>query len=443
MSKNIHTSPNTNYRHKINSKMQKWERVESHHRNEINRIQSLHDLDILDTPPDERFDRITRTAQMVLDVPIALVSLVDTDRQWFKSCVGLNEKEMPRSMSFCSHAIFNEEILIVEDATKDSRFADNPLVTGKPFIRFYAGKPIKGPDEQFLGTFCIMDKLPRKLSKPDKNTLSDFASWIEDEIKNASIEKKLKKTESKLTYIEKTLNEKNENLEKVVRESTAKLIKAERLSAIGELSSRMAHDLRNPLTVISSLNDMLYFQLSKHMDEKQKRQCNLIQNAIQQMDNQIKDVLQFVKTGQLILRSTKVSDIIEVSLTAIQIPSTISVIVDKPKISIVCDREKIIAIVTNLLKNAVDEIKPSGTIEITVDETSTNVRINVIDSGKGIPDEIKAKIFEPLFTTKTSGTGLGLATCQNIAHLHEGTITVSNNPTTFSLSIPKNLEEKW
>ncbi len=114
--------------------------------NEEERIKSLHSLNILDTPPDEKFDRITRTAQIILDVPIALISLVDVNRQWFKSCTGLSATETPRSVSFCSHAILNEDVFVIEDAKKDSRFSDNSLVTGNPFIRFYAGKPIRGPD---------------------------------------------------------------------------------------------------------------------------------------------------------------------------------------------------------------------------------------------------------------------------------------------------------
>lgn len=112
---------------------------------EINRIQSLHDLNILDTPPEERFDRITKIAQIMFDVPIALVSLVDSNRQWFKSCAGLSVTETPRSVSFCSHAILNEDVMTVSDATQDERFANNPLVTGSPNIRFYAGKPIQHP----------------------------------------------------------------------------------------------------------------------------------------------------------------------------------------------------------------------------------------------------------------------------------------------------------
>ena len=150
-------------------------------KNEDARIAALRDLEILDTPPEERFDRITKIAQILFDVPIALVSLVDVNRQWFKSCVGLSARETPRSMSFCSHAILEEDVMTIEDAKNDERFVDNPLVTGDPFIRFYAGKPIKGPTNQPIGTLCIIDKTPRKLSLGDKALLIDLANWVESE----------------------------------------------------------------------------------------------------------------------------------------------------------------------------------------------------------------------------------------------------------------------
>ncbi|HEY0068747.1 MAG TPA: GAF domain-containing protein, partial [Chloroflexia bacterium] len=118
---------------------------------EATRLSALRRLNILDTPPEERFDRITRTATRLFDVPVALVSLVDENRQWFKSCVGLDMSETPRSMSFCAYAIGRDDILLIPDALQDPQFADNPLVTGYPHIRFYAGCPVIAPDGSKLG----------------------------------------------------------------------------------------------------------------------------------------------------------------------------------------------------------------------------------------------------------------------------------------------------
>jgi len=119
--------------------------------NESSRLDTLHALNILDTSHEERFDRLTRLAKRVLGVPIALVSLVDTNRQWFKSKQGLEATETPRDISFCGHAILGDEILVIEDATRDERFHDNPLVTGEPGIRFYAGYPLEEADELMHG----------------------------------------------------------------------------------------------------------------------------------------------------------------------------------------------------------------------------------------------------------------------------------------------------
>ncbi len=150
--------------------------------NEVERIIDLRALEILDTPPEERFDRITRIAQRLFDVPIALVSLVDEDRQWFKSRLGLDAAETPRELSFCAHAILDDGILLVPDAHSDERFRDNPLVTGDPRIRFYAGAPIDSPSGNKMGTLCVIDRKPRELSAEDLATLRDLADMIEKEV---------------------------------------------------------------------------------------------------------------------------------------------------------------------------------------------------------------------------------------------------------------------
>ncbi|MGL5305589.1 GGDEF domain-containing protein [Aeromonas jandaei] len=151
--------------------------------NEKQRLDALRRLAVLDSPAEERFDRITRMARNMFDVPIALVSLVDENRQWFKSCCGLPVLETPREISFCGHAILGEELFVVEDATQDPRFFDNPLVTGEPHIRFYAGHPLEVGDGLKLGTLCIIDRKPRSLSDKDQALLADLASMVESELR--------------------------------------------------------------------------------------------------------------------------------------------------------------------------------------------------------------------------------------------------------------------
>jgi diguanylate cyclase (GGDEF)-like protein len=149
--------------------------------NEKTRVAALRLLNILDTEPEERFDRLTRMAKRIFSVPIAQVTLVDTNRQWFKSSVGMPERETPRDISFCAHAILEDDILLVPDAKKDERFFDNPLVAGKPGIRFYAGCPLKVGAEN-LGTLCVIDDNPREFGEEELQMLRDLAQMAQQEL---------------------------------------------------------------------------------------------------------------------------------------------------------------------------------------------------------------------------------------------------------------------
>lgn len=149
---------------------------------ETQRLRSLITLGVLDTTPEDRFDRITRIACRAFGVPIALVSLVDRNRQWFKSKQGLDACETSREVSLCGHAILQDGPLIVEDALRDPRFADNPLVIGPPNIRFYAGQPVHGVSGLRVGTLCIIDQQPRRLLDEDLKLLADLAGMIDREL---------------------------------------------------------------------------------------------------------------------------------------------------------------------------------------------------------------------------------------------------------------------
>jgi diguanylate cyclase (GGDEF)-like protein len=142
-------------------------------RNESQRIDTLRSLSILDTPPEERFDRLTRLAKRLFGVPIAQVTLVDADRQWFKSGAEPGNTESPRRVSFCAHAILSDDVLLIPDAREDKRFFDNPLVTGDPRIRFYAGCPLK-VDGHNLGTLCVIDDKPRVFTEEEQELLADL-----------------------------------------------------------------------------------------------------------------------------------------------------------------------------------------------------------------------------------------------------------------------------
>ncbi|OSZ67381.1 GAF domain-containing protein [Hydrogenophaga sp. IBVHS2] len=150
--------------------------------NEDQRLAALRDLLILDTDPEERFDRITLFAKSEFDVPMAIISLVDEERQWFKSRVGLGVQETCRDVAFCSHAILGEDCLVIPDALLDHRFSDNPLVRGDPWIRFYAGAPLRLPSGFSVGSLCILDTRPRTIDHTDLAILCSLRDLVVEEL---------------------------------------------------------------------------------------------------------------------------------------------------------------------------------------------------------------------------------------------------------------------
>lgn len=155
--------------------------IESKLTDEAGRLASLRRYDVLDTPPEAPFDRITQLVKTILNVPISAVSLIDVDRQWFKSCIGVDVRETARDISFCTHTIQSRDPLIINDASRDPRFAQNPLVTGAPFIASYAGAPLTTPDGYNIGSLCAIDIVPRQFDDRQIDVLISFAAIVVDE----------------------------------------------------------------------------------------------------------------------------------------------------------------------------------------------------------------------------------------------------------------------
>jgi len=151
--------------------------------NEKERLEAVHEMAILDTNPEERFDDLTKEAMYKLSVPMSTVTIIDDKREWYKSHPGIEKSESERSTSFCGHALLAKDIFVVEDTLKDDRFADNPMVVGPPYIRFYAGIALtEHKTGHAIGVFCIKDIKPRKFNLTDMNILADLASRAEKEL---------------------------------------------------------------------------------------------------------------------------------------------------------------------------------------------------------------------------------------------------------------------
>ena len=150
--------------------------------NEVERLAALRKLNLLDTPPEERFDRITRLTARLFHAPISMITLIDTERQWAKSLYGPASREIPRNLSFCAHTILGDDTFVVPDTRRDARFSDHPMVKEAPFIRFYAGHPISAPDGSKLGAHCILDVRPRRMTETNRKAMKDLAELTRREM---------------------------------------------------------------------------------------------------------------------------------------------------------------------------------------------------------------------------------------------------------------------
>ena len=245
-----------------------------------------------------------------------------------------------------------------------------------------------------------------------------------------------KETQERLLKTEKQLIQQNLSLSEKVDMKSSDLIKSERLTTIGTMASRIAHDLKNPLTIMHTYADMLTPEILSKLDSKDKEKWFRIQNSIFDMHRIIEDVLDFARTNEIKKQKSSFLSILRLAMNHVKSSYGITINFPENDVTLQCDRRKIEGVLSNLINNAVHALDGEGEIDITVSSDVEFVVIQVKDSGQGIPDENMEKIFEPMFTTKNTGTGLGLVICKSIVEQHGGSISVSNNPTTFTVKLP-------
>ena len=414
--------------------------------NEEERLAELINYEVLDTPKETVFDRLTRMASESFDVPIALISLVDRERQWFKSSHGLAAKETARDVAFCSHTILQDEVTVVPDATNDPRFALNPLVQNEPTVRFYAGAPLVTPKGYKLGTICLIDNKPRHdFTEKNKQELKDLAAIVIDELELRVAMKKVREDIEKLNIAKKELEKERERTEQTMQEKS-------------HFIATISHELRTPMNGILG---MAYLLGDTNLDDTQKEYIATINHSASNLMLLINDVLDLskIEAHELILEKIpfNIKDYFIQNiklLTPLSVKKGIELVYEidssLPDI-IINDPGRFSQIITNLVGNAIKFTEIGKvTARIGYNSIDNNIYCEVIDTGIGIPENKRGKIFEkfiqgdPTITRKYGGTGLGLTITKQLVVMLGGDIdfeTHDNKGTRFWFTIPATLPE--
>lgn len=411
---------------------------------EVDRLAALQRYEVLDTAPEPAFDRVTRLASQIIGTPIALVSLIDSTRQWFKSRQGLDATETPREQAFCAHAILGRDVFIVPDARQDKRFVDNPLVTDAPKVIFYAGAPLTTADGHRLGTLCVIDHQPRReLSESQRTALSDLAAITVDllELRRAGRNALGEIVEGHRI---------NEELTRLSREAEA----AER--AMGAFLATMSHELRTPMNGVIGLTSLL---LDTPLTSEQRRYVQAVRSSADTLLSVVNDVLDYSKleAGRIELEAidfglaeciASVTTLLE-SKAAEKNPSLITVIAPETPRRLTGDVSRLRQILFNLIGNAI-KFTDNGRVTVEVGvasrtEREVRMRFAVRDTGLGIPPGAQTNLFtrftqaDRTIARKYGGTGLGLAICRQLCTLMGGTIGVESTlgqGSTFWFELP-------
>ena len=378
--------------------------------NEVERLRALRAYGVLDTEPEEAFDRITRLASRLLKTPIALVSLVDENRQWFKSRHGIDATETPRDLAFCAHVILDDKPMVVKNALQDERFRASPLVEAAPYIRFYAGAPLTDSNGHRLGTLCVIDQeIHEEVSEEDLAVLSDLAALVIDELElRVSIRK----------------------------EQIANRHKTEFLA-------NMSHEIRTPMNAIVSMTNLL---LEGNLSATERNYAETVAQSSEALLQIINDILDFskIEAGKVELENIafdlqglceEVCAMMSVKAAEKRLDLLLRYPYEAPRY-VFGDPGRIRQILFNLINNAI-KFTEEGHVLLSVlqpiqHKSRLKFHIEVEDTGIGIPADKTHYIFHKFTqadnstTRKFGGTGLGLSICRELAQMMGGEIGVDS-----------------
>jgi signal transduction histidine kinase len=395
--------------------------------NEIERLAALQDYCILDTAPESDFDEITRLASFICGTPISVMSLIDTNRQWFKSRIGLDADETPRDVAFCAHTILQPDIMIVNDAHQDERFFDNPLVKSDPHIRFYAGVPLITPEGYALGSLCAMDRVPRELDPHQLEALNTLAKQV------------VKNMELRISHLK-------------LREMASQLVN---LNANKDrLFSLVAHDLKSPFSGVLGMLEMMAEEGDTISPAEMKDHLRMLSRSARDTFSLMENLLQWstFESGETPYHPVRVNldEIVCGVISLVQAAAgrkSVAVSADVPSdLYVLADKSMVHSIIQNLIANALKFTPEGGRVTVDVQVSNEWVEVSVRDTGVGMSPTQLAKIrnresgHTSYGTRGESGTGLGLNICQRFIEKHGGRFSVQSAPgegTTMSFTLPR------
>lgn len=397
---------------------------------EQERLEELQNLEILDSGPDPEFDRITRLAAFAMRAPISVVSLIDKDRQWFKSCFGLDVAETPRDLAFCAHTIMSDELLIIPDASKDPRFSDNPLVAGPPHIRFYAGAPLISENGFRLGSVCVVDLEPHPMPSPEAlRALQDLSELAAEAI-----------------ILRARDNETAERLAK------SRLVADKAKDAF---LAMLSHELRTPLNAIIGFTGLIRDKLKNdNPADEHVEYADMVEKSGYDLLTRVESMLNWtqIQRGEMELNDTQVSLIPLLEncrknipeLANSKTPLTVSISGDETEPTLICDQDQIEHAIGNILKNAAQATTDGGAISVVVD-VSDSISVVVQDTGIGMSAECVKRALEVFEHPDDNpfhaqnGIGLGLPLSRRILEMHGGRFEIESkidHGTTVTLRFP-------
>lgn len=408
--------------------------------NEFHRLEALRGYKILDTPREPACDALTRLAAKIFDVPIAVISLVDEDRQWFKSRYGMDVDETPRDGSFCAHAILGDGVLQVPDTTLDPRFAANDLVAGDFGVRFYAGAPLTTPEGFRLGTLCIIDRRPRPpLTADEQTSLTDLARLAMRELELGRLQRRdnLAKAEA---------------LRDLMKPPEAELAREARFGVLAAL----AHEMRTPLNAVLGFGETMQQELFGPLgNQKYRDYADCICSSGSHLLELVNNILDFARLEHGDLRPSEspfeLAAVVDECLRTFVEESRRSQVALSPRLmsdrtQLKADRRLIGQILLNLIGNGLKYTEPGGSVTVVESRNADGCAvIEIVDTGIGMSKDQISEALRPFGRLAHSGvergqgTGLGLPLSKRLIELHGGELVIRSRPgkgTTVGLVFP-------